>query len=120
MSTAPLAPAKPVAVNSRSDLLAAREELRRVDTETRLQRALREPNVTVGGGYRRDFGTNAVVFGVTVPVPLWNGNQGAVARATAERELAASNLNTVELDVRLDIQQAISAVETNQGAARDQ
>lgn len=117
VSTAPPAAAQPAAVDGRPDLLAAREELRRAETETRLQRALRAPNVTVGGGYRRDFGTNAVVFGVTVPVPLWNQNQGAVARATAERELAASNLNTLELDVRLDIQHAINAVETNRARA---
>ena len=109
--------AQPAAVDGRPDLLAAREELRRADTETRLQRALRAPNVTVGGGYRRDFGANAVVFGVTIPVPLWSRNQGGLARAAAERELAASNLSTVELDVRLDIQQAINAVETNRARA---
>ncbi|HXH24808.1 MAG TPA: TolC family protein, partial [Vicinamibacterales bacterium] len=110
-------PAQPAAVNGRPDLLAAREDLRRAETETRLQRALRTPNITIGGGYRRDFGANAVVFGVTVPVPLWNRNQGGLARAAAERELAASNLSTVELDVRLDIQQAINAVETNRARA---
>jgi cobalt-zinc-cadmium efflux system outer membrane protein len=117
VSTAPAAPAQPAAVDGRPDLLAAREELRRAETETRLQRALRAPNVTIGGGYRRDFGTNVVVFGVTIPVPLWNRNQGGLARATAERELAASSLSAVELDVRLDIQQAINAVETNRARA---
>jgi cobalt-zinc-cadmium efflux system outer membrane protein len=110
-------PPQPPAVDLRPDLLAAREELRRADTETRLQRALRSPNITVGGGYRRDFGTNAVVFGVTVPLPLWNRNQGGIARAAAERQLAASNLAIVELDVRLDIQQAVNAVETNRARA---
>ncbi len=110
-------PPKPLGIDLRPDLLAAREELRRAETETRLQRALRSPNVTVGGGYRRDFGTNAVVFGVTVPLPLWNRNQGGVARAAAEQQLAASNLATVELDVRLDIQQAVNAVETNRARA---
>ena len=106
-------PRQPLAIDLRPDLLAAREELRQAETETRLQRALRSPNITVGGGYRRDFGANALVFGVTVPLPLWNRNQGGVARAAAERQLAASDLAAVELDVRLDIQQAINAVETN-------
>ena len=108
---------QPLGIDLRPDLLAAREELRRAETQTRLQRALRSPNVTVGGGYRRDFGTNAVVFGVTVPLPLWNRNQGGVARAAAERQLAASNLATVEFDVRLDIQQAVNALETNRARA---
>jgi cobalt-zinc-cadmium efflux system outer membrane protein len=114
-ATAP--PAQPLGIDLRPDLLAAREELRRAETETRLQRALRSPNVTVGGGYKRDFGTNAVVLGVTVPLPLWNQNQGGVARAAAERQLAASNLAAVEFDVRLDIQQAINALETNRARA---
>lgn len=101
----------------RPDLLAAREELRRAETETRLQRALRSPNVTVGGGYKRDFGSDGVAFGVTVPLPLWNRNQGGVARALAEQRIAESNLASVEFDVRLDVQQAINAVDTNRARA---
>lgn len=101
----------------RPDLLAARAEAGRAETVTRLQRALRSPNVTVGGGYRRDFGTNAVVFGVTVPLPLWNRNQGGMARAEAEQQLAMHNLAAVELEVRLDIQQAVNAVETARARA---
>ena len=110
-------PQPSVQAERRPDLLAAREELRRAETETRLQRALRSPNVTLGGGYKRDFGTNAVVFGVTVPVPLWNKNQGGVARATAEQRVVASNLAAVELDVRLDIQQAQNSVDVNRARA---
>jgi cobalt-zinc-cadmium efflux system outer membrane protein len=105
-------PIETSALATRPDLLAARAEAGRAETETRLQRALRSPNVTLGGGYRRDFGTNAVVFGVTVPLPLWNKNQGAVARAEAERRLAMHSLAAIELDVRLDIQQAVNTVET--------
>jgi cobalt-zinc-cadmium efflux system outer membrane protein len=101
----------------RPDLLAAREELKRTETETRLQRALRSPNITLGGGYKRDFGTNSVIFGATVPLPLWNRNQGGVARALAEQRIAEANLATIEFDVRLDIQQATNAVDTNRARA---
>ena len=107
----------PAPGDRRPDLLAAREELRRAETETRVQRALRSPNVTVGGGYKRDFGTNAVVFGVTVPLPVSNKNQGGIARAAAEQRVVASNLASVELDVRLDIQQAQNSVEVNRARA---
>lgn len=110
-------PQTPLGTDARPDLLAAREEVRRAETQTRLQRALRSLNVTVGGGYKRDFGTNAMVFGVTVPLPLWNRNQGGIARAAAERRLAESNLAVVELDVRLEIQQAVNAVEANRARA---
>ncbi len=72
------------AIARRPDVTASQREVARAQTETRLQRALRTPNLTAGGGYRRSFGTNAVVFGATVPLTLFNRNQGGTARADAE------------------------------------
>ena len=102
------------ALGRRPDVSAARRDVSRADTETRLQRALRTPNPTIGGGYRRDLGASAIVFGMTVPLPLFNQNQGAVARAEAERRAASARLTQIETTARLDIQQAVNAVETNQ------
>jgi len=101
------------ALNLRPDLLAAQQQVQRADTETRLQRALRTPNITLGGGYRRDFGTNAVVFGVTVPLPLSNRNQGGVARAEAERRQAANLATATAAGVLLEVQQAVNAVDVS-------
>lgn len=101
------------AISGRADLVAARQEQQRADTETRLQRALRTPNVTVGGGYKRDFGTNAISFGVTVPLPFSNRNQGGVARAEAERRKAENHLAAATTAVRLDVQQAVNALAIN-------
>ena len=99
------------ALRARPDVLAAGREVARADTETQLQRALRTPNLTVGGGYKRDFGTNAVVFGATVPLPLFNRNPGGVARADAERRRAENDQAIATLGVALDVQQAINAFE---------
>jgi cobalt-zinc-cadmium efflux system outer membrane protein len=99
------------ALAARPDLLAATREVQRADTETRLQSALRTPNVTVGGGYRREFGVDGVVFGVTVPLPLSNRNQGGIARADAERRQAAHLAAATATAVLLDVQQAINAVD---------
>ncbi|MEO8682528.1 MAG: TolC family protein, partial [Vicinamibacterales bacterium] len=101
------------ALAARPDLLAAQREVQRVDTETALQRALRTPNITVGGGYRRDFGSNAVVFGVTVPLPVASRNQGGLARVAAERRLAGNAAIAIATGVLLDVQQAVNAVEIN-------
>jgi cobalt-zinc-cadmium efflux system outer membrane protein len=97
----------------RPDLQAAQRDVQRADTETQLQRALRTPNITVGGGYRRDFGSNAVVFGVTVPLPLSNRNQGGVARADAERRQAANLAAAAATTVLLDVQQALNAADVS-------
>jgi cobalt-zinc-cadmium efflux system outer membrane protein len=98
------------ALSSRPDLLAAQHAVQRADTETSLQRALRTPNITVGGGYRRDFGSDGVVFGVTVPLPFSNRNQGGIARADAERRQAANLAAATAVSVSLDVQRAINAV----------
>jgi cobalt-zinc-cadmium efflux system outer membrane protein len=114
----PPAPLDPAALRTqalalRPDLQAAQRDVQRADTETQLQRALRTPNITVGGGYRRDFGSNAVVFGVTVPLPLSNRNQGGVARADAERRQAANLATAAATMVLLDVQQAINAADVS-------
>jgi cobalt-zinc-cadmium efflux system outer membrane protein len=101
------------ALARRPDLAAARGDETRAESETRLQRALRTPNLTIGGGYKRDFGDSGVIVGMTVPLPIFNKNAGAVAHAEAERQLAASRVAATEVAVALDVQQAVNAVEIN-------
>ncbi len=102
------------ALAARPDVLAARQTVQRADIETRLQRALRAPSPTVGGGYRRDFGTGGLVVGMTVPLPLFNSlNAGGLARAEAERRRAQNDAVAVETAIRLDVQLATNAVEVN-------
>jgi outer membrane protein, heavy metal efflux system len=101
------------ALAQRPDVAAARAQVSRAESETRLQRALRTPNVTLGGGYRRDFGVSGVLLGVTVPLPLFDRNAGQVARADAERQLAASRVAATQAAVALDVQQATNAVDVS-------
>lgn len=101
------------ALELRPDILAARREQVQAQTAARLQRALRTPNITVGGGYQNNFGSDGVVFGVTVPLPFFNKNQGGIARADAERRAAAARAEATATVVRLDVQRALNAVETN-------
>lgn len=102
------------ALTARPDMAAARYEVQRASSETSLQRAIRTPNVTVGGGYQRNFGADAVVFGVTVPLPLRHRNQGAIARAAAEEQRARNLAAAVTAAVSLDVQQAANGVEISQ------
>lgn len=106
------------AMLNRPDLLVARTEQQRADTETQLQRALRTPNITAGGGYKRTLTSNGVVFGITVPVPLFNRNPGGVARAEAERRRAENRATAAEIGIRLDVQQSANAIEVNQARVR--
>ena len=108
-----LAPLLSRALSVRPDVQAARTEQQRAETETRLQRALRAPLPTLGAGYKHNAGDQRFVFGVTIPLPLFNQNQGAVARAEAEQRMAASRVAGAERQVALEVQQALNAVEIN-------
>src|SRR3546814_9653578 len=71
----------------------------------RLARSQRIPDVTVGPGVRRFSESNdtAVLFCISVPIPLFNSGRAAVGQASAER-------NRVEAQrrmTRLDVEQAI-------------
>lgn len=101
------------AMAQRPDLQGAKATESQAETTTRLQRALRTPNLTIGGGYQNNFGSDGVVVGVTVPLPLFNRNEGGIARADAERRAADARLTATSLAVRLDVQRALNAVETN-------
>jgi cobalt-zinc-cadmium efflux system outer membrane protein len=97
----------------RADITAARQEQARAQAEAGLQRALRTPNLSVTGGYRRDFGANGLVIGVAIPLPLLDRNASGVAGAEAEARLAGSLLKEREAAVALEVQQAFDLVEIN-------
>jgi len=76
------------------------------EAEIKLADARRVPNVTVGGGLRRlqGFDDEALVFGVSMPLQLFDRNQGGVAearallgRTEAEQQAAAVRLGMVLL-----------------------
>ena len=110
---APISELIGMALKQRPDIAARVEERRRADTETRLQRALRSPNITVGGGYKRNLTDNTVVFGVTIPLKIFNRNEGEIMRADAEQMRAVNLVAAVQKDVQLDVQKAQNAVEIN-------
>ena len=110
---APLSELIGMALKQRPDMAAKMEERRRADTETRLQRAIRSPNITVGGGYKRNLNENAVVFGITIPLKIFDRNEGAIMRADAEQTRAALRIAAARKDLQLEVQKAYNAVEIN-------
>ena len=112
---APVAVAPPAAAAAppRADLQALRLEEQRVEADVNLQHALRIPPFSLGGGYQRDFGTNAVVVRATVPLALWNRNEAGRSRSAAQRTLASSRLAAASAAAELEVQLARNAVESS-------
>lgn len=97
---------------ARPDMKAGRERLERDRQQVGLEQALAVPDVTPFAGYKRDFGANTLAFGVTLPLPLFNRNQGGVARAAAQIVQRQHELDRLTLAVRREVQEAYQRVQT--------
>jgi cobalt-zinc-cadmium efflux system outer membrane protein len=99
------------ALQARADLIAQRERVERGSRELTSQKSQAIPNITPSFGYKRDFNLNTVAFGVNIPLPLFNRNQGGIAQANAQLEQQRYEQTRVELEVRRDVQQAFNSVQ---------
>jgi cobalt-zinc-cadmium efflux system outer membrane protein len=68
------------------------------------------PDVRLSVGVRRydNLDDNALVFGLSVPLPLFNRNGGGVASARAELTSAEAKLRQTELDLAADRRAAVA------------
>ncbi len=110
---APLSELLRMAFERRPDMASRLEEKKRADTETQLQRAIRSPNITLGGGYKRNLSDNTIVYGLTIPLKVFNRNEGEIMRADAEQMRAANLLAAARKEIELDVQHAYNAAEVN-------
>jgi len=101
------------ALAQRPDVQSARVSVQQAETATRLQRALRTPFPTLGGGYRHDAGQASAIIGITIPLPLFSRNRGEVIKAQAEARQRQFEATAIEREASLDIRQALNAVEIN-------
>ena len=100
-------------VSARPDLQALKLGEQRAEADANLQHALRIPPFSLGGGWQRDFGTNALVVRATIPLGLWNRNEAGRSRAAAERSLAAGRSFAAAAAAELEVQLARNAVESS-------
>lgn len=95
------------ALRQRPDLQAQRISVARAEADFRLQRANARPDYTVGAEVSRQWvagiAGNSMGFSVSVPLPVFNRNQGEIARAERETEQARRRLAAAELAVRTGV-----------------
>ena len=100
------------ALQARADLSARRQHLERERLQLRLEKSRRIPNLTPFFGYKRDLDRNTVAFGMAIALPLFNRNQGGIARLQAHLSQERHELERVELAVRSEVQQAYQVLQT--------
>ena len=93
----------------RPDVRAARERLTAAGAGIKAERSMivRELGATFGA--KRSAGTTSMMAGVSMPLPLFDPNRGEIARATAERDVAALELSARERTARAELAGAYEA-----------
>lgn len=101
------------ALQNRPDLRAAQQGITAAKSQYELQRAIGKQDVTVQGNYSHVNGINAATFYGSIPLPIFNRNQGEIARAryvitqSEEQEKAASG------QVMTDVHDAYEGLRAN-------
>lgn len=94
---------KSVAAINRPDLRAAQQGVTAAESQLALQQANSKPDITGTFNYSHVGGTNTGAFFFNMPIPIFNRNQGEIARAryaiTQAREQASETTQQVSTDV---------------------
>jgi outer membrane protein, heavy metal efflux system len=111
-----LTPLQQSALASRPDLQAIRLDQARSQAELRLQIAQGKIDYTFGTEYRRQQGINgtgnSLGFFFSAPVPVFNRNQGEIARVMAEQEQLRRSLDAQSAQVSGEVVGAWQEYET--------
>lgn len=108
-----------VVMAARADVASAREAVALAEAQVKLQRAVGVPDVDALGGYKRNAGSNTLYAGLQIPLAFRNRNQGEVARAEANVQLARDRLEQLQLSVVADVTAAQEAYTRQQKVVRD-
>ena len=84
----PLAPDAKGLVENHPRLRVARAEYEVAERALRLEIRRQYPDLALGRGFGTDEGTERVLGGFGLPLPLWNANRRAIAEARAARDAA--------------------------------
>ncbi|MGC9271541.1 TolC family protein [Acidiphilium sp.] len=76
------------------------------------------PGVSIGPGYHYSQGDNKYILALSLPLPIFNQNQGPIASARATRHLAAAQFKAAQLHVLDQIDTALVRYRASQTAAR--
>ena len=106
------------AIQNRADLAALRHDTESAVRAVVLARSLKIPNLRLGAFYEEEEGTDEIKgIGFSVPLPLFDRNQGEVAEARAEVERLSAEGSAAELAVRREVADALAQYRSAREAA---
>ncbi|HNY28289.1 MAG TPA: TolC family protein [Candidatus Sumerlaeota bacterium] len=102
----PEAQTRRLALLSRPDILAALAEYQASQSALQLEIAKQYPDLNIGPGYAYDQSENKWALGISLTLPVFNQNQGAIATAEGRRAEAEARFNALQTSVTGQIEQA--------------
>jgi len=108
------------AEQNRPDLISLRRQLAKAEADILVEQKKVYPEVTPHIGYTRQFQEKAIGFpdvndwgvGVEMTVPLFDRNQGNIAKAQSVQRQTNLNLRAQLVDLRAEVEQAVKAYQT--------
>lgn len=97
----------------RPDVIAAKMSVEASQNLLQLAQAGRRQDFTAFTQYRRKDGFDTFGFGFSIPIPLFNRNQGVIERAQAVVTSDRSALGQAELDALVEVEKAFRSYETS-------
>lgn len=101
------------AIQNRPDLRAAEQGVTAAKSQYELQRAIGKPDVTMQGNYSHVNGTSAVTFYGSIPLPIFNRNQGEIARTRFAITQAQEQDKAASGQVMTDVRDAYEGLREN-------
>lgn len=101
-----------LALAARPDLDALRRDQARSQAELRLQQAQGKADYTVGAAVNRQFGVGGLTSGNSVgiffsmPIQVYNKNQGEIERARRELEQIQARIRSLEQEIQAEVENA--------------
>ena len=96
------------------NLLRARIEVDRRQTLAEVERSRRVPDLTVSLGAKRneELGLNQAILGVSIPIPIFNRNQGNLLEALRRTDKARDELSAAEIRLSNEMTAAYERLNT--------
>ena len=101
------------ALQNRPDLRAARQGITAAQSQLRLQKANGKPDLTPLLGYSQAGGEHTLDVAASIPVPIFDRNQGEVARARYVVTQAQEQQNWANGQVLTDVRDAYEGLRSN-------
>jgi cobalt-zinc-cadmium efflux system outer membrane protein len=101
------------AIQNRPDYRATQQGVTAANSQFELQKAIGKQDVTVQGNYSHVNGINAASFSGSIPLPIFNRNQGEIARTRIAITQAQEQQKAASDQIMTDIADAYEGLRVN-------